>query len=78
VTRGHRPFPIGVVVVNDEAQARASTGGRPFQHSEIAVGVAERQNGPAADMLVDADRLPGLVVDEIDFRQARDPWVCRP
>ena len=37
----------------------------PLQHFEIAIRVAERSNLAAADVLVDANRLAGFVVDEI-------------
>jgi hypothetical protein len=38
-----------------------------LQHLVVAVGVAEGQDGPAADEAVDADRLAGPVVDELDL-----------
>jgi hypothetical protein len=41
-----------------------------LQHLQIAVGIAERGDRSPADVLVDADRLAGLVVDEVDLRQA--------
>ena len=63
-------FALGVGVMDDQAEARAPAHRRPLQHLEIAVGVAERRNRAAADVLVDADRLAGLVVDEVDLRQA--------
>ena len=63
-------FALGVGVMDDQ---RRSAGRRPqrrpLQHFEIAVGVAERGDRAAADVLVDADGLAGLVVDEVDLRQ---------
>ena len=63
------PFALGVGVVDEEAEARAAAGGGPLQHLQVAVGVAEGGDRPAADVLVDADGLAGLVVDEVDLRQ---------
>ena len=63
-------FPLRIGVMDDQAEPRAAGHRRPLQHLEIAVGIAERGDRAAADMLVDADRLAGLVVDEVDFRQA--------
>ena len=40
--------------------------------SPVAIGISERHDGPAADVLVDSDGLTGLVVVEIQFRQARE------
>ena len=57
---------------------RAPLAGRgPFQHLQVAVGVAEREDRAAADELVDADRLAGLVVDEVDLRQLAPAPACR-
>ena len=57
------------------AAARARR--RPLEHLEVAVGVAERRDRPAADLLLDADRLAGLVVDEVDLRQPHDARARR-
>ena len=62
-------FAFGVGVMDDQAEARAAAHRGPLQHFEIAVGVAERGDRAAADVLVDADRLAGLVVDEVDLGQ---------
>ena len=53
-----------------ERKARPLPGSGPLQHLQVAVGVAEGGDGPTADVLVDADRLAFLVVDEVEFRQA--------
>jgi hypothetical protein len=42
----------------------------PLEHLDIAVGVGERRDPPATDEILNADRLPRPVVDEIDLRQA--------
>src|SRR3954452_24032481 len=42
--------------------------GGPFEHLAIAIRVAERHHGPAANELVDADGLAGAIVDEINLR----------
>jgi hypothetical protein len=46
--------------------------------SLVAVGVAEGEDRAAPDELVDADRLAGLVVDEVDLRQAHEHGLARP
>src|SRR5437763_12625386 len=58
-----------VVVMHQHHQPRAAAGLGPFQHLLIAVRIAKRRDGPAADVLIDADRFPGLVIYEIHFRQ---------
>ena len=49
------------------SEARSVAGRGPLQHLLVAVGVAEREDGPAADEAVDAHRLAGTVVDELDL-----------
>src|SRR6185295_5157615 len=61
---------LGVVVVHDEREALAGAVGGDLQHLQIAVGVAECGNRPAADLAVDADRLARAVVDEDEVRAA--------
>ena len=60
-------FALGIGVMHKKAKARRRPPRRPLQHLEIAVGIAEGGDRTAADMLVDADRLAGPVVDEVDF-----------
>src|SRR5262245_15232262 len=57
-------------MMDNQAEARATSQGCPLQHFEIAIGIAERGNRASADMLVDADRLSSSVVDEVDLRKA--------
>src|SRR5262249_38311335 len=52
-------------------EARALAGGGPLEHLLVAVGVAEGQQRPPADELLDADRLAGAVVDEVDLGLAQ-------
>jgi hypothetical protein len=47
-------------VTDDQAEARSAAGGRPLQHLQVAVGVAERDDGSAADVMLDGGGLPGL------------------
>src|SRR5690606_30443774 len=61
---------LGVVVVHDQPQASAIGARGPLQHLQIAVGVAEGRDRPAADELVDRDRLAGAVVEKIHLRSA--------
>jgi hypothetical protein len=41
---------------------------------QIAIGIPKRRDGAAADMLLIADRLPRLIIDEVDFRQLDQYW----
>lgn len=68
-------FAFGIGVVNDRAEAYAAADRRPPQHIEIAVGIAERSDRPAADGLIDCNRLACLVVDEIDFIACSSSWL---
>src|ERR1700754_2925122 len=61
-------FARGVRVVHDAGKARARACRGPLQHLQIAVGVAESEDRAAADEAVDAYRLAGPVIDELDFR----------
>ena len=42
------------------------------QHLQVAVGVTERGDWPAANEPVDADRLAGVVVDEVDLGELQE------
>src|ERR1700704_4728592 len=42
-------FGFGVSVMNDHTEANAAADGRPLQHLEIPVGIAEGRNRAAAD-----------------------------
>ena len=68
---------FGVGVVDDQAEARPGARGGPLQHLQVAVGVAERRDRPAADELVDADGLARAVVDEVDLGQLHRAPACR-
>ena len=59
----------GIVMVHQHAETSTLPRGHPFQHLEVAVRVAERGNGTAADVLMNSDRLAVLVVNEVEFRQ---------
>lgn len=56
--------------MDDQAEAWTRARCDVAEHLVIAVGVAERRDRPAAQELADADRLAGLVVDEVDFVQS--------
>ena len=53
-------FARRVVVQHEQLEPRAAAALRVFQHLLVADGIAERGDGPAADVLVDADGLVGL------------------
>jgi len=55
-TSGRRPTPARHRCDARSRQARAVAGGRVLQHLVIAVRVAEREDRPASDETVDADR----------------------
>ena len=57
---------------HQQLEPRAAAALRVFQHLLVAIGIAERGDGPAADVLVDADRLAGLVVIEVQLRQTHE------
>ena len=65
-------FARRVVVQHEQLEPRAAAALRVFQHLLVAHGVAERGDGPAADVLVDADGLVALVVIEVQLRQAHE------
>src|SRR5690349_25096802 len=56
--------------MDDQPETRARPRRGPLEHLEVAVGVAERGDGPPADHLVNADRFTGVVIDEVDGWQA--------
>ena len=45
------PLARGVGVVNVEAETRARTGGGPLEHLQVAIGIAERGDGTATNVL---------------------------
>ncbi len=59
-------------MAEDQAEARAGSGRRPLEHLEVAVRVAEGEDGAAPYELLDPDGLSRLVVDEVDLREADD------
>ena len=63
------PFTFGIGVVHEPSEAGAVACGGPLQHLLIAVGVTKSEYRPPADHAIDAGRLAGAVVDELDFRQ---------
>ena len=58
-----------IIVQHEQHEPCAAAALRVFQHFPVAVRVAERGDGPATDVLVDADRLAGFVVNEVQLRQ---------
>src|SRR4030095_11504913 len=66
-----RPLPRCVGVA-DQPHESGTVAGGPLQHLLVAVGVAEREDRPAPDEAMDADRLSGLVVDMNHLRQLHE------
>src|SRR5262249_52331968 len=62
------PLAHVVGVAHDAHEARALAGRCPLKHLLVAVGVAEREERPAADDLLDVHGLARAVVDEGDLR----------
>src|SRR4051812_31044418 len=64
-------FALGVGVVDNEPYSWPRSAlwsfGRPLEHFQIAVGVAECKNWMAADESINADHFARTVVDELDF-----------
>jgi hypothetical protein len=54
------PFPIGVRVMDNQSDAGRTADGGELQHLQVAIGVAEHGDGPAADDLLDGRRLAPL------------------
>src|SRR5262245_63116272 len=55
--------------MHDEREALPRPRRGVLEHLQVAVGIAEGGERPAADDLLDVDRLAFLVVDEVDARQ---------
>jgi hypothetical protein len=51
----------------EESESYTATSRRPFQHLHVAIGVAERRDGAAADELMDSHRLACFVVHELNL-----------
>ena len=58
--------------MHEHHQPRSVASLRPLQHLLIAIRVAERGDGPATDVRVNADRFSGLVVDEVNLGQPHE------
>ena len=65
-------FARRVIVQHQQLEPRAAAALRVFQHLLVADGIAERGDGPAADVLVDADGLVAFVVVEVQLRQTHE------
>ena len=61
-----RRLPSGYAQ-HDPGKPCATAGHGPLQHLQVAVGVTEGKDGAAVDEAVDADRLAGPLVDELDL-----------
>jgi hypothetical protein len=62
-----RVCTLSVGVMHDHHQSYVAPRRGVLEHLEVAVGVAECRQRPAADAAVDADRLAGSVVDKSRF-----------
>ena len=65
-------FARRIIMQHQQLETCAAAGLRVFQHLLIAPRIAEGGDGPAADVLVDADGLVGLVIIEVQLRQAHE------
>src|SRR5450631_2136106 len=66
------PFPLGVGVVNEQGEADAGSSLGPFEHLQVAIGIAERRNRAASDVHLNLDGLASLVVVETEFGQLHE------
>ena len=65
------PLALGVGVVDEQRRRRGPLPAAVHcEHLQVAVGVAEGRDRPAADEVLDPDGLAVLVVDEVDARVA--------
>jgi len=53
---------LRIVVQHEQLEPRAAAAMRVLQHLLVAHGIAERGDGPAADVLVEADRFCSFVL----------------
>src|SRR5262249_24198754 len=51
------PLTVRIRVVDIETESRPATGGRPVEHWQVTVCIAERGDGAPANVHLDADRL---------------------
>ena len=65
-------FACRIIVKHQQHEARAAVALRVFQHFFVAIGIAKRGDGTAADVLVDANRLVTLVINEVQLRQTHE------
>ena len=65
-------FTRRIIVQHQQLEPRAAAALRVFQHLLVATGISEGGDGTAADVLVDADGLVGLVIIEVQFRQTHE------
>jgi len=54
------------------AKCRPGTAAAHLQHLKIAFRIAEGGDRALANVLVDADRLAGAIVDEVDFGETEE------
>src|SRR5262249_14254738 len=72
------PFAIAVGVMHEPHEPGALSRGGPLEHLQVAVRVAEGEDGPPPDVPVDPHRLPWPVVDEVRLRLAKQDGACGP
>ena len=65
-------FARHVIMQHEKLEPGTAAALRVFQHLLIAPRIAERGDGPAADVLVDGDGLAVFVVIEVELRQPHD------
>jgi hypothetical protein len=68
-------------VTKQQREPRATAGLGITQHREIAIGIAESEQRPAADMQADVQRLRLAIVEArvtpgLDFRNSRVIYEC--
>jgi hypothetical protein len=66
------PLAVGIRVMNIEAKAPATARSYPLEHLQVAIGVTERGDWATANVLINANRFTGFVVNEVDLWQANE------
>lgn len=62
-------FAHFIIMMHDRGESRSRAGCSPFQHLEVAVGIAKCHQWLPPDMPLNAHRFSGLVINEINLWQ---------
>jgi hypothetical protein len=65
-------FALSIIVTKQQRESRARAGLGITQHGKIAIGVAEGEQRPAADMQADVQRLRLAIVEAVELWQLHE------